>query len=101
MNPSASVLSLTPSLPIAHTVRSPLSSAAGLTAGAWFADAPGPVDPPPPWLVPELGAAAGVVGHLGSPPGSVCPSPVGTGGRRRVPDRGWSGRHRPCPLRGC
>src|SRR6476646_6649215 len=53
MNPSASVLSLTPSLPIAQTVRSPLSAAAGLTAGAWLADAPGAADPPPPWFVPQ------------------------------------------------
>src|SRR3954447_19356984 len=43
MKASATVLSSTPSLPIAHTVSVPPTDAAGLTAGAWAADAPAPV----------------------------------------------------------
>src|SRR3954471_3542617 len=43
MNASATVLSSTPSLPIAQTVSVPPTDAAGLTAGAWAADAPGPL----------------------------------------------------------
>src|SRR5665811_2012615 len=53
MNVAARSLSLTPSLPIAHTVSVPPTEAAGLTAGAWLpaawlADAPGAVLPDAP-----------------------------------------------------
>src|SRR5674476_1329367 len=41
MNAAARSLSLTPSLPIAHTVSVPVTEPAGLTAGGWLADPPG------------------------------------------------------------
>src|SRR5664280_1151885 len=67
MNVAARSLSLTPSLPMAHTVSVPLTAAAGLMAGAWLpaawlADAPGAVLPDPPGAV------------LPDPPGAVLPA---------------------------